>query len=71
VPAGLTGQALIIATALKEYGMILADNGSNWFFTGAPSPNWDDDNLNQLKDIPETDFEVVTLGKVYTPTDCP
>lgn len=65
------GQSLIIATALKEYGMILADNGSNWFFTGAPNANWDDDDLNQLKDIPETDFEVVQMGKIYTSADCP
>jgi hypothetical protein len=71
VPPGITGQALVIATALKEYGMILADNGSNWFFTGAPSPDWDDDDLNQLKDIPETDFEVVKMDKIYTEADCP
>ena len=34
------------------YGLIVADNGSNWFFQGAPSPGWDDDDLNQLKDDP-------------------
>ncbi len=71
VPAGLTGQAKIVATALKEYGMILADNGSNWFITGAPNAGWSDDDLNQLKDIPETDFEVVKMDKIYTSTDCP
>src|SRR5262249_48391014 len=46
VPAGLTGQSKIVATALKEYGMILADNGSNWFISGAPNPGFDDDDLN-------------------------
>ncbi len=59
----LTGQALVIATALKQYGMILADNGSNWFISGeadAVNPGcWDDDDLGQLKDIPGTAFEVV------------
>ena len=53
-----------IARALQKYGMILADNGSNWFFQGAPSPNWDDDDLNQLKGIPGTAFEVVDTGPV-------
>jgi hypothetical protein len=71
VPSGLTGQALIVATALKEYGLILADNGSNWFITGAPNAGWNDDDLNQLKDIPETDFEVVKMDKIYTEADCP
>jgi hypothetical protein len=71
VPAGITGQALVVATALKEYGMILADNGSNWFISGAPDSNFDDEDLNQLKTIPETDFEVVTMGRVYTSEDCP
>jgi hypothetical protein len=70
VPAGMTGQAKIVATALKEYGMILADNGSNWFISGAPNPSFDDDDLNQLKSVPETAFEVVQMGRLYTPADC-
>jgi hypothetical protein len=71
VPAPITGQARVVATALAQYGMILADNGSNWFISGAPDPRFDDDDLNQLKSIPETDFEVIAMGKVYTATDCP
>ena len=42
----LTGQARVIAVAMQRYGVIVADNGSNWFFQGAPSPGWDDDDLN-------------------------
>ena len=58
--AGLSGQALAIAQALKTYGMILADNGSNWFISGETNPScWDDDNLNALKNIPGTAFEVI------------
>ncbi|MCU0497896.1 MAG: hypothetical protein MUF87_11135 [Anaerolineae bacterium] len=58
--ANLTGQALVIAQALKKYGMILADNGSNWFISGETNPNcWNDDQLNQLKAIPGTAFEVI------------
>lgn len=60
----LTGQARVIATAMQRYGLIVADNGSNWFFQGAPSPNWDDDDLRQLRSISGWDFEVVDTGPV-------
>jgi hypothetical protein len=64
--AALTGQAKVIATALQRYGLIVADNGSNWYFQGAPDPGWNDDDLNQLKSIPGTAFEVVDTGPVQT-----
>lgn len=64
--SSLTGQARVIAEAMKNYGVIVADNGSNWYFQGAPSSGWDDDDLNQLKDIPGTAFEVVDMGPVRT-----
>jgi hypothetical protein len=64
--SALTGQARVIATAMQRYGLIVADNGSNWFFQGAPSPGWNDDDLNQLKAIPGTAFEVVDTGPVQT-----
>jgi hypothetical protein len=54
-----SGGARVIAEALKRYGMIVADNGSNWFFSGASDRRWDDENLNQLKRIPGGAFEVV------------
>ena len=60
----LTGQARVIAVAMQRYGLIVADNGSNWFFQGAPDPGWNDDDLNQLKAIPGTAFEVVDTGPV-------
>jgi hypothetical protein len=62
----LTGQARVIATAMQRYGLIVADNGSNWYFQGAPDPGWVDDDLNQLKAIPGTAFEVVDTGPVQT-----
>ena len=62
---GITGQALVIARAMQRYGLIVADNGSNWFFQGAPDPGWDDDDLAQLKSIPGTAFEVVDSGPVH------
>jgi hypothetical protein len=55
----LTGDARVIAQALKDYGLINADNGSNWYFQGSSDPRWDDDNLSQLKEIPGSAFEVV------------
>jgi hypothetical protein len=62
----LTGQARVIAVAMQRYGVIVADNGSNWFFQGAPNPGWDDDDLNQLKSISGAEFEVVDTGPVVT-----
>ncbi len=52
-------QARVIATALKRYGMLVADNGSNWFISGAPDPGWDNDALRALKRLRGADFEVV------------
>jgi hypothetical protein len=57
--SGITGQAGPIAEALKRYGLIVADNGSNWYFQGATNRRWDDESLNQLKEIPGSAFEVV------------
>ncbi len=54
-----SGPARTIAEALKHYGMIVADNGSNWFFSGSSDRRWDDENLNQLKQIPGSAFQVV------------
>lgn len=62
--SSLTGQARVIAVAMQRYGLIVADNGSNWFFQGAPSDGWDDDDLNQLKSISGDEFEVVDTGPV-------
>lgn len=54
-----SGPARAIAAAMKRYGLIVADNGSNWFFSGTSDRRWDDENLNQLKRIPGSAFEVV------------
>ena len=50
--------------ALKKYGMIVADNGSNWFISGAADTRWNDNDLNQLKTVPGSAFEVVEHGRV-------
>jgi len=57
----------VILRALKKYGMILADNGSNWFISGAPDPRWNDSDLNTLKLIKGSNFEVVKMDNIVTP----
>ena len=55
-----------ILRAMKKYGMMVADNGSNWYFSGAPDPRWNDDELSTLKAIKGSNFEVVQMGTIVT-----
>ncbi len=64
--AGYTGQARAILVALRDYGMIVADNGSDWFISGTPDPAWDDDDLDQLKRVPGSAFEALDTGPAVT-----
>jgi len=59
--SGFSPANRVILQALKDYGMIVADNGSGWYLSGAPSPRWDDDELSELKDIAGSNFEAVNL----------
>jgi hypothetical protein len=61
----------VILTALKQYGMILADNGSGIFISGAPDSRWNNSDLDQLKAITASNFEVVAMGQVYTNANVP
>lgn len=63
---GYSGPAKVILTALKKYGMFLADNGSSWYLSGSPSPSWDDNAINALKQVHGGDFEAITTGAVAT-----
>ena len=47
-----TGASKVILTALKKYGMLVADNGSDWFISGATDARWNANDLNQLKSVP-------------------
>jgi hypothetical protein len=67
--AGLSADASAIAVALKTYGAIVADNGSNFFITGASDRRWRDGALADLKEIPGSAFEVVDTGARLT-ADC-
>ena len=51
----------VILTALKRYGMMLADNGGAFFLSGAPDPRWNDADINDLKQLHGSDFEVVKM----------
>ena len=59
-------EARVILSALKTHGMILADNGGDWFLSGAPDPRWDDEALGTLKRVRGRDFEVVRMGPMTT-----
>jgi hypothetical protein len=60
-----SGPARVILTALKKYGMLLADNGSDWYFSGESNPTWNDDELDPLKRVPASAFEVIQLGEIH------
>jgi hypothetical protein len=61
------GQSRVVLEALRRYGMVVADQGSSWFITGAADARWDDGDLDQLKTVPGTMFEVVQLGPILRP----
>jgi len=60
-------QVQVILRALKAYGMIVADNGSNWFITGEMNPRWDNEILDELKTVAGGHFEAVDTGPIITP----
>jgi len=62
--ARFTGAARVILEAMRRYGLILADNGSNWFISGATDPRWDDEDLDQLKTVPGSALEAVYTGEI-------
>lgn len=69
--SGFPADDRVILTALKKYGMILADNGSGIFISGAPDDRWNNSNLSLLKTITASNFEVVAMGTIYTPANVP
>ena len=62
--SGFPRQARVVLRALKKYGMIVADNGSDWYISGAPDPRWSNDQLHTLHDVPGAAFEVVDTSKM-------
>lgn len=62
--SGFSPRNQVILRAMKQYGMILADNGSDWYFSGAPDARWDDEELGELKSLEGGSFEVVLMEGV-------
>lgn len=62
--ASYPSEVQVILRAMKTYGLIVADNGSGWFVSGAPDARWSDTRLDALKQVPSTAFEVVRMGPV-------
>jgi hypothetical protein len=67
VISGFPPQARIVLQALKEYGMIVADNGSDWYISGVPNPGWSNDQLHTLHQVPGSAFEVVDSSLLVEP----
>ena len=61
----------VILTALKKYGMIMADNGSSMYISGAPDDRWDNNDLHLLGNVTAADFEVAQMNPVYTSANVP
>jgi hypothetical protein len=62
--SGFPRQSRIVLEALKRYGMIVADNGADWYVTGAPSPGWSNDDLHSLGRVTGSAFEVVDTSSL-------
>jgi hypothetical protein len=58
------GQTLVVLRALKRFGLIVADNGPSWHVSGAPDPRWSNEDLEQIKRVPGSAFEVVQSGRI-------
>ncbi len=69
--SGFSAPNQVILTAMKNYGMIVADNGSNMFFQGAPDARWEDNDLDALKAIDASNFDVVQMGPEYDDATAP
>jgi hypothetical protein len=65
--ASFPKQSRVILTALRRYGAILADNGSPWYFSGAPNRHWNNDDLHSLGRLTGRDFEVVDTASLPRP----
>lgn len=65
--SGFHGMSRVVLETLRTYGMIVADNGTSWFISGATDPRWDDEDLDQLKTVPGSAFEVVYTGEIQRP----
>jgi len=69
--SGFSANNQVILTALKKYGMIMADNGSSMYISGAPDSRWDNNDLHNLGQVTASAFEVVQMNPIYTASNVP
>ncbi|MGD0956889.1 MAG: IPT/TIG domain-containing protein [Candidatus Acidiferrales bacterium] len=69
--SGFSATNQVILTALQKYGMIMADNGSSMYVSGAPDDNWNNDDLHNLDGVTASDFEVIQMNPIYTSASIP
>jgi hypothetical protein len=62
--SGFSPNVQVLLRALKTYGLLLADNGSAWYITGAPDSRWNNDEMHTIGQIHGSDFEVVQSGEI-------
>ncbi len=61
----------VILNAMKKYGLIVADNGSSMYISGAPDDRWSNDDLHNLGSVTASDFEVIQISPLYTAANVP
>jgi hypothetical protein len=61
----------VLLTAMKKYGLIMADNGSNMYISGDPDSRWDNDDLHNLGGVTASDFDVIEMNPIYTQANVP
>ncbi|MGO9210928.1 MAG: hypothetical protein ACLPXM_05400 [Terriglobales bacterium] len=69
--SGFSASNQVILAALKKYGMIMADNGSSMYISGAPDSRWSNDDLHNLGQVTASAFEVVQMNPIYTASKVP
>jgi hypothetical protein len=69
--SGFSAANQVILKALKQYGMIMADNGSSMYISGTPDDRWNNSDLHLLSSVTASDFEVVMMNPVYTQANVP
>ena len=67
--SGFAAETQVILTALKEYGMFLADNGGPWYLTGAVDSRWSSRTIKELRNVKGSDFEAVDTSKLMISAD--
>jgi hypothetical protein len=69
--SGFSQNNQVILQALKKYGIIMADNGSSMYLSGAPDDRWDNNDLHNLSALKASDFEVIAMNPIYTSANVP